>query len=85
MTVKLDDTTAARACAIERQGVRTRAQLRADFQAAPRSPLLRKIHLPSSVRPRSRAVLLRRGKKSARVRPIAMAAQISDNSADLLL
>ena len=85
VTVKLDDTTAARACATERQGVRTRAQLRADFQAAPRSPLLRKIHLPSSVRPRSRAVLLRRGEKSARVRPIAMAAQISDNSADLLL
>jgi hypothetical protein len=44
-TVNLDDTTAARECATERRGVRTRARVRADFQAAPRSPLLRQTHL----------------------------------------
>ena len=85
VTVTSDDTPAARACATERQGVRTRAQVRANSQVAPRSPLLRKIHLPSSVRPRSRAELLRRGQKSARVRPIALAAQHSGMSDDLLL
>lgn len=49
----------------------------------PRSPL-RKTHLSSPVRPRSRAVLIRRGKKSALVRPLVMAAQISDDSVGLL-
>ena len=85
VTATSDNTPAARACATERQGVRTRAQMRANFQAAPRSPLLRKIHLPSSVRSRSRAALRSRGQKSARVRPIALAAQHSGMSDDSLL